>query len=58
MSPRVQAISYLVVGVLAVASGLFFVTQGAQLLDYLILLGGVIAVGLGIRDLWKLRQDS
>lgn len=58
MSPRVQAISYLVVGVLAVASGLFFVTQGAQLLDYLILLGGVIAIGLGIRDLWKLRQDS
>jgi hypothetical protein len=58
MSPRVQAISYLVVGVLAVVSGIYFVTRGAQLLDYLILGGGVIAVYLGVRDLLRLRQDS
>ena|GEM_PF-2870487 len=59
MEPRTQAISYLVLGVLAVVGGGYLViTQGGQLLDWLLVICGAIAIFLGIRDFARLRRES
>ncbi|PFG17439.1 hypothetical protein ATK74_2009 [Propionicimonas paludicola] len=59
MSPRSQAISYLVLGVLAVVGGGYLViTQGGQTLDYLLVICGAVAIFLGVRDFVRLNRES
>jgi uncharacterized membrane protein HdeD (DUF308 family) len=59
VEPRTQAITYLVLGVLALVGGGYLVlTQGGQALDYLLVLCGAISIVLGIRDFVRLRRES
>lgn len=59
MNPRTQAITYLVLGVLAIVGGGYLVvTQGGQTLDYLLVICGGVSIVLGIRDFIRLRSES
>jgi len=59
VEPRTQVISYLVLGVLALFGGGFLViTQGGQLLDWLLVAGGAISIYLGIRDGLRMRREG
>ena len=59
MKPLTQAITYLVLGVLAIVGGGYLVvTQGCQMLDYLLVICGGISIVLGIRDFIRLRREE
>lgn len=58
LSPKNQAWLYVITGVVAIVSALYFMTLGSSVIDWLILAMGVVLIGLGARDFWALRQGT